>query len=70
MNTENQQHFAPVLVVEDEEDHSRLIIKALNQAGQIMNSIILVENGQDAIDFVSKPIHEEILTENKYLVTK
>ncbi len=54
MYTENQQLFAPVLVVEDEEDHSRLIIKALNQAGQIMNSIILVENGQDAIDFLRK----------------
>ncbi len=37
-----------------------------------MNSIFLVENGQDAIDFLSKPKDEEILTEiiNKYLVTK
>ncbi len=54
MNTEKQLLFAPILVVEDEEDHSRLILQALNEAGHIMNSVFLVENGQDAIDYLKK----------------
>ena len=55
MNSETPiQIFLPILIVEDEEDHSRLIKKALNETGQIMNEIYLVENGQDAIDFLKK----------------
>ncbi len=54
MSNEKQQLFAPILIVEDEEDHSRLIKQALNEAGQILNKIFLVENGQYAIDFLRK----------------
>ncbi len=54
MNTEKQQISVPILVVEDEEDHSRLILQALNETGHIMNSVFLVENGQAAIDFLKK----------------
>ena len=46
--------FAPILIVEDEEDHSRLIKKALKEAGNIMNELYHVENGQEAIEFLRK----------------
>ncbi len=41
MKNERHEIFAPILIVEDEEDHSRLIMKALNNAGKIMNEIYL-----------------------------
>jgi two-component system, response regulator len=46
--------FAPVLVVEDEEDHARLIIKALTENGKMMNEIIHLVNGEEAIYFLKK----------------
>lgn len=46
--------FAPILVAEDEEDHSRLILKALKGSTSILNDIHLVENGQEALDFLRK----------------
>jgi CheY-like chemotaxis protein len=46
--------FLPILVVEDEEDHARLIIKSLTENGSLVNQIIHVENGQEAIDFLNR----------------
>ena len=43
-----------ILVVEDEEDHARLIVKTLQSLGQLKNKIILTENGQDALDYLFK----------------
>lgn len=43
-----------ILVVEDEEDHARLIIKSLEETGNVLNKIIHIENGQLAIDYLKK----------------
>ena len=51
---EKQKIFMPILIVEDEEDHYRLIKKSLNEAGLMMNELYRVENGQYAIDFLKK----------------
>ena len=52
MKTENI--FAPILMVEDEEDHARLITKALKKTGKLLNEICHVDNGQKALDFLKK----------------
>ena len=41
-----------LLLVEDEEDHAELIIKALKNDGNLINEIKWVENGQEAIDYI------------------
>ena len=46
--------FAPILVVEDNPDHARLIMKTLINSGNLMNEVIHVKNGEDAIDFLKK----------------
>lgn len=53
MKEELKTIFAPILVVEDEEDHARLIIKGL-ESGNLMNKIVHAENGQLAMDFLLK----------------
>jgi two-component system response regulator len=53
MKDELKKIFAPILVVEDEEDHARLIIKGL-KSRNLMNKIVHVENGQLAMDFLLK----------------
>ncbi len=55
--------LAPILIVEDEEDHARLIIKALTETGKMMNEIIHIENGQEALDYLMKKgkfVNEEL----------
>jgi two-component system, response regulator len=46
--------FAPILVVEDEEDHIRLIKKSLRDVGHVLNKIYTTKNGQEALDFLNK----------------
>jgi len=46
--------YHPILIVEDEPDHSRLIIKSLLESGYLKNKLFLCENGQDALDFLFK----------------
>ena len=46
--------FAPILIVEDEEDHALLIIKSLKDSVKLINEIYHVDNGQKAIDFLRK----------------
>jgi DNA-binding response OmpR family regulator len=53
MKDELKKIFAPILVVEDEEDHARLIIKGL-KSRNLMNKVVHVENGQLAMDFLLK----------------
>ncbi|PLX25484.1 MAG: hypothetical protein C0599_00510 [Salinivirgaceae bacterium] len=53
MKDELKTIFAPILVVEDEEDHARLIIKGL-KSRNLMNKVVHVENGQLAMDFLLK----------------
>ena len=54
MNNINNCQLGNILVVEDDEDHSRLIIKTLKKIGQLKNDIILAENGQEAVDYLRK----------------
>jgi CheY-like chemotaxis protein len=54
MSKLTQTDFAPILVVEDEEDHVRLIKKSLRDAGHLLNKIYIAENGQMALDFLNK----------------
>ena len=46
--------FAPILIVEDEEDHARLIIRALTENGKMLNEIVHIDNGQDALDYLMR----------------
>ncbi len=54
MKNKHHYHLAEILVVEDEEDHSRLIKKTLEAIGQLRNDIVLIENGQEALDYLRK----------------
>lgn len=47
-------NLAPILIIEDESDHSRLIIKSLIESGYVKNDLFLCENGQDGLDFLYK----------------
>jgi CheY-like chemotaxis protein len=62
MSNFNNYKMVEILVVEDEEDHSRLIIKTLQSLGQLKNKITLAENGQEALDY--------LLKEGKYVDAK
>jgi len=54
MSKLSQTDFIPILVVEDEEDHIRLIKKSLRDAGHLINKIYTAKNGQEALDFLKK----------------
>ena len=56
--------FPPILVVEDNEDHARLIIRTLKKAN-LMNAITHLKNGEEAINFLRK---EENYSDNEQLV--
>lgn len=46
--------MAPILIVEDEEDHARLIYRSLVDSGNLANDLIHVENGEEALNFLLK----------------
>jgi two-component system, response regulator len=52
MNEEIKTEFAPILIVEDEEDHARLIIKSLIETGRMLNEIVHINNGLDALNYL------------------
>lgn len=54
MNEDIKTMYAPVLIVEDEEDHARLIIKALKGRGKLINEVIHINNGEDAMNYLQK----------------
>ncbi|NQU64297.1 MAG: response regulator [SAR324 cluster bacterium] len=47
------KNLGAILLVEDEQDHAELIMRALKEDGAIINEIFWVKNGQEAIDFIS-----------------
>jgi CheY-like chemotaxis protein len=51
---ENNKHPEGILLVEDEEDHARLIMKGLKERGRLVNDIVWLKNGQDALDYIRK----------------
>lgn len=46
--------MAPILIVEDEEDHARLITRSLRDSGNIANELIVLDNGEKAIEYMKK----------------
>jgi two-component system response regulator len=54
MSEEIKATFPPILIVEDEEDHARLIIRALTETGKMMNEIIHIDNGQNALNYLMR----------------
>jgi len=54
MSYQKRDFFPPILVVEDEEDHARLIKRALNSVGKMINEIEHVANGQEALDYLKR----------------
>ncbi|MCB1180125.1 MAG: response regulator [Leptospiraceae bacterium] len=51
--------FSPILVVEDNPDHARLIIKTLKKSNQLTNEIIHLENGEKAVSFLKTMLTEK-----------
>lgn len=45
--------FPPILVVEDSEDHARLIMRTLKKAN-LMNKIMHFKNGEEVMNFLKK----------------
>ena len=41
-----------VFLVEDEPDHAQLIMGVLQQEGHLVNEIVWVKNGRQAVDYV------------------
>jgi len=50
-----------ILLVEDEEDHARLIMKTLQEKTKLLNPIHWVKNGEEALAYITKTgaYHEE-----------
>ncbi len=49
----NEQNAVTILLVEDDPGHARLIEKNLRRAG-VVNEIIILDNGQKAVDYLFK----------------
>ena len=58
MNTiediKNAKWMEPILLVEDEPDHARLVKKSLSEHGRLLNEIYWVKNGIEAMEFITQ----------------
>jgi len=58
MNTindiKNTKLMEPILLVEDEEDHARLVKKSLSEHGRLLNEIYWVKNGIEAMEYITQ----------------
>ncbi len=54
MKEEIKTLFPPILVVEDNMDHARLIMQTLKKNSNLMNEIIHLKNGEEAMHFLKK----------------
>lgn len=54
MNTIFRKVLASILIVEDEEDHARLITKSLLDSGTITEKFIHLKNGEEALNYLKK----------------
>jgi two-component system response regulator len=58
MNTikeiKNAKLMEPILLVEDEADHARLVKKSLTEHGRLLNEIYWVKNGIEAMEYISR----------------
>lgn len=50
----------PILLVEDEPDHARLVIKSIKEHGRLLNDIVWLRNGEEAIQYITgaPPFHQ------------
>ncbi len=53
MTTERSKRLDMVLLVEDEPDHARLVMKALQDKVKLLNPVHWVKNGEEAIAYVT-----------------
>jgi two-component system response regulator len=57
MNTikdiKNVKLMEPILLVEDEADHARLVKKSLTEHGRLLNEIYWVKNGIEAMEYIT-----------------
>ena len=54
MNIADTKRLETILMVEDEDDHARIIRKALTDQGKLLNEIIRVKNGKEALDYMNR----------------
>ncbi len=54
MREKPKTRFETILLVEDEEDHARLIMKTLQKKVKLLNPIHWVKNGEDALAYITK----------------
>lgn len=54
MNERKNKSLNSILLVEDEEDHVRLIKKALKEHGRLLNDIYWVKNGKEAMQYINR----------------
>ena len=54
MNMRIKKSLSAILLVEDEEDHVRLIKKALKEHGRLLNDIYRVKNGEEAMQYIKR----------------
>lgn len=51
------KYLSPVLLVEDDPDHARLVKKSLKEHGRLRNDIYWVKNGSEAIEYITRTGH-------------
>ncbi len=54
MIEKQKTHVETILLVEDEEDHARLIMKTLQEKVKLLNPIHWVKNGEEALAYLTK----------------
>lgn len=54
MDITDRKRLDVILLVEDEEDHARLIKRALNERGNLLNEVVWVKNGKEALDYINR----------------
>jgi CheY-like chemotaxis protein len=50
----NTKLMEPILLVEDEADHARLVKKSLSEHGRLLNEIYWVKNGIEAMEYITQ----------------
>ena len=50
----NTKLMDPILLVEDEPDHARLVKKSLSEHGRLLNEIYWVKNGVEAMEYITQ----------------
>jgi CheY-like chemotaxis protein len=52
--TKKVKLMEPILLVEDEADHARLVKKSLTEHGRLLNEIYWVKNGIEAMEYITQ----------------